>query len=468
MSFDLVTDPEIISGYLTDASNVQGHAGALVRPRTTAEVCEVVRQCQLYGTPLTVCAQRTSTTAAPVPFGGWLLSMEHLTRVRSVSQDTATAEGGVILGEFQREIEERGRFFPPDPTSRHECSLGAAISCNASGARSFRYGPMRRWVESLEVVLPNGELSTVARGEPYPADWPKVLWRQPPVKTAAGYCGDSHLDAFIGQEGTLGIIVAATVRLVDPPRGIFGLLVYFPHRRAAVAFMEQARHSARENPNGALSPRCLEYLDQYCLNLARHSVGDVPDGARAALFCEQELESIGIDEHLAAWWEALSESEALVDDTVVATDSPGLAKLHEFRHAIPVGINEQIVDNQVSKVGTDLAVPDSALNEMMTAYEKSPLPHVLFGHIGDNHLHLNLLPEDGAQFAQAREYCTKLVHRALALGGTVSGEHGIGKLKKMYLAKMAGEETIQQFRALKAHLDPKCVLGRGVMFDAEL
>jgi FAD/FMN-containing dehydrogenase len=467
VTFAPITDPEVLEGYLTDASNVRGHAEALVRPRSTEEVAKLVRHCQAEGIPLTVTAGRTSTTAAPVPFGGWLLSTERLGRILTVEHDTATAEGGVFLGAFQEEIEAKGRFFPPDPTSRRECTLGAAIACNASGARSFRYGPTRPWVQGLEVVTGTGQVLVVERGDPVPADWPIPEWEEPRVKTAAGYAprGDA-VDVFIGQEGTLGIITRATVRLTDLPAAVIGLLAWFPGRDSALDFAERAREHVRTDPAGALSPRCLEYLDLPCLEIARDQVPDIPSAVGAALFCEQEVEPAhGEDGHLAAWWEALEGSGALAEHTLVTTDPAGQQKLHALRHAIPAGINEQVVRNGMPKVGTDLAVPDEALRSMMDHYEAAPVPHVVFGHLGDNHLHLNMLPQTAAELEQARAYYRRLSRIAVDLGGTVSAEHGIGKLKKEHLAEMVSPTVLDQFRCLKTFFDPGWILGRGTLFD---
>jgi D-lactate dehydrogenase (cytochrome) len=461
-----IRDPAVLAGYLTDASNVPGTAEALVRPRSTAEVAEVVRHCQHHGIPLTVTAGRTSTTAAAVPQGGWLLSMEGLAEVLEIGEHRATAQAGVLLGDLQQQIEAAGRLYPPDPTSRHDCTLGASIACNASGARSFRYGPTRPWVAALEVVLPTGEVLEVREGDPIPADWPVPSWREPGVKTAAGYAPPrSLLDLFIGQEGTLGILTRATVKLTDLPDEVLGLLAFFPDRASALAFVDHARAATRADLHGPLSPRCLEYLDHHCLDLARDRVGGVPDGARAALFCEQEVEpGVGDEAHLEAWLGALHEHGALADDTLLAADDAGRARLHALRHAIPAGINERVVRNGMRKVGTDLAVPDAALAEMMDAYEQAPLEHVLFGHVGDNHLHLNLLPKTPAELELAKRFYDDLARKAIALGGTVSAEHGIGKLKREQLAWMVGPDVLQQFRALKAHLDPKGILGRGNVF----
>ena len=465
--FETITDPGVLEGYLTDASNVHGTAEALVRPKSTAEVSAILAHCQKNGIPVTVTSARTSTTAGAVPQGGWLLSMEQMASIHEISDETATADGGVYLGQFQEEIEATGRFFPPDPTSRHECTLGGAIACNASGARTFKYGATRPWVVSIEVVLPDGTILDVDRDTPIPDDWPVPEWTEPDVKTAAGYTpADNLLDLMIGQEGTLGVITKATVKLVPMPPEVMGVLAFFPDRATALAFVNRARDAYRADDSGPLSPRCLEYLDHNCLGFARDRVGDVPTEARAALFCEQELHG-DPDDHLAAWWEALEETGALADDTLATTDPAGRQRLHAMRHAVPAGINETVVANGMPKVGTDLAVPDEHLPRMMDAYEQAPMEHALFGHVGNNHLHLNLLPKDADQLEKARAYYDELARLAVGLGGTVSAEHGIGKLKRKHLAALVGPEVMAQFAALKRHLDPSWILGRGNLLDPD-
>ncbi|MCB9677568.1 MAG: FAD-binding oxidoreductase [Alphaproteobacteria bacterium] len=463
-----ITEPDVLAGYLTDASNIAGRADGLFRPTTTEEVAEIVREANRTKTPLTVTAGRTSTTAAAVPMGGWLLSTERLNAIEQIGHSTATAQAGVFLGDFQDAIEATGRFYPPDPTSRRDCTLGASIATNASGARSFKYGPTRPWVESLEVVLANGEIVHADRNTPIPCHWPIPQWAEPEVKTAAGYVPTKRmLDVFIGQEGTLGILTRATVRLTDLPAEVLGFVVFFPTRQAALAFVDRARSAQRADPEGALSPRCLEYLDRHCLDLARERVGDVPDAAVAALFCEQEV-SLDEETHLAAWWEALEACGALADDTLITTDDAGRENLHAFRHAIPAGINEQVVRNGMPKVGTDLSVPDAALSTIMEAYDHAPIRHVLFGHIGDNHLHLNLLPTTPDELARAKAFYDELAAQAVALGGSISAEHGIGKTKRDHLRTMVGDGVIEQFRRLKSHLDPNWILGRGNVIEPPL
>lgn len=462
-----ITDPAILAGYLTDASNVHGHAEALVRPRDTAQVAEVVRHCQREGIPLTITAGRTSTTAAPVPFGGWLLSTERLDGIHAVRPDHAEAGAGVRLGDLQRRVADAGRLFPPDPTSRHDCTIGAAIACNASGPRSFRYGPTRPWVDAVEVVWPDGSVGTVTRDDPVPGDWPVPRWTEPAVKTAAGFAPtDNLLDLVIGQEGTLAVITRATLRLTDPTGPLLGVLAFLPDRASAVALVRALRSSAHRRPGGPLSPIAIEYLDRHCLALARARVGDVPEGARAALFCEQPVHSqVGSEAHLDAWWSALTQVGALADATLVTDTEASTRRLHALRHAIPAGINEQVVRNGMPKVGTDLAVPDDHLGEIMDLYEACPLPHATFGHIGDNHLHCNVLPRTPSELATARAWYDDVARAAVAMGGTISAEHGVGKLKRALLAHMVGPETLEGFRALKRHLDPAWILGRGTLLD---
>lgn len=442
-----VTDPGVLEGYLVDASNLRGHADALWRPRTVEEVQEIVADAQRRGTPLTISARRTSTTGAPVPFGGAVLSTEGLATVRADDD----VDGGVLLGAWQDELERRGRFFPPDPTSRHECSIGGAIACNASGARTFKYGPTRPWVESVDAVLPDGRLVHADRSTPLP--WTVPLWTPPAVKTAAGYYPATNLlDLLIGSEGSLGLVVRAQLRLIPAPPAVLTFLAFFPTRTTMLDFLVEARRRG---------PRCIESFDRRSLRLIAGRVPDVPEADTALLL---EIEHDG-EPPLEPWFELLVESRALVDETIVVTDDAGRARLQAVRHALPAAVNERIVRSGVRKVGTDCAVPAHALATMLEVYDSVPMDAVCFGHIGDSHLHLNLLPRDQAELARAKELYFDICRRAVELGGTVSAEHGIGRLKKEHLALMVPPEVLAGWRALRRQADPNLVFGRGVMID---
>ena len=388
-----------------------------------------------------------------MPFGGRLLSTEAMAEVLELGREHALAQGGVLLGALQDQIEATGRLFPPDPTSQRECSLGGAIACNASGARSYRYGSIRPWVSSVEAVLPTGQVITADRQTPIPSDWPRIDWVPPAVKNATGlYPGDNLLDLLIGSEGLLGLITRAEVRLTDLPRRVFSVLAFYPSVEEGMAFVRQAKEA---------SPRLIEWYDANSLDLIRQRVPDLPERARAAVWIEQECTDEDHEEQLMAWAERVE--SAL--DVLFAEDDRDLQRLRAIRHAVPAGVNELVAANGMPKVGTDFAVPDDAIDTLMAAYDAIELPHVLFGHIGDNHLHLNLLPRTVSELDQAWADWSRLYDLALLHGGCLSAEHGVGKLKQRYLGRMVGDATLGQFAALKRHLDPGWILGRGVMLE---
>ena len=462
---DCITDPEIIQAYLKDASNIEGFADTLVRPKTTEEVAEIMRHCQANSIPITVTAQRTSTTGGPVPQGGWLLSTEKLDQMYSNTH----VQGGVILGEYQRQTESQGLLFPPDPTSRNECSVGAAIACNASGARCFRYGAIRPWVEWVRCVLPNGDIIEADRSTPIPDDWPRAQWIEPTVKTAAGYSpADNLLDLMIGQEGTLGIITEAKLKLIPSPSGVLGMIIFFEAVSDCLDCVDELRQGAQRPHQdahfGSLNPRAIEYFDRFSLAFIRQKVDDIPDSAVCGLFVEVEYEE---EPDLDSWLEVLESHNALCDDIIAAEDDESRARLYSIRHAIPAGVNETVIANGMPKVGTDFSVPDAAMREMMEEYQDISMPHVLFGHMGDNHLHLNFLPRTADELIEAKRLYRVLALKAVSLGGTVSAEHGIGRIKTALLADMVGGVVLARFRQLKQTLDPNWILGRGILLQTD-
>ena len=459
---DFIVDQEIISGYTTDASNTTGQADALLRPKNVEELAEIVKMANQYQIPITITAKRTSTTAAPVPNGGWLISMEHFDTIHSLQE----VDSGVILGEYQKYTEEQGKLFPPDPTSRNECSIGGAIACNASGARSFRYGPMRPWIEALEVVFPNGEIKIVNRQTPLPEEIRDLEWTLPNVKTAAGYHPSSNmLDLMIGQEGTLGIITKCWLRLLDVPKEVLGMIVFFSSVEDCIVFVEKARESANRyrsssELSGDLNPRALEFFDHQSIDLIRKKVPDIPEEAHCGIFLEIEYEE---EPPLENWFELFEETQALIDDIVVAENEESREQLYDIRHAIPAGVNEIVIANGMPKVGTDFSVPDNALRDIMEIYKSVQMRNILFGHIGDNHLHLNLFPKNQEELLQSKKIYREMALKAVSLGGSVSAEHGIGKIKASLLADMMGEEVIQKYRKIKEFFDPNAILGKGTL-----
>jgi D-lactate dehydrogenase (cytochrome) len=312
----------------------------------------------------------------------------------------------------------------------------------------------------VEAVLPTGEVITATRDTAIPDEWPSVKWDQPEVKSAAGfYSADNLLDLIIGQEGALAIITQATIRLTTPSESFFSIFALFDSEADALNLVEILRDDPSDYPG--VSPSSIEWFDGACLELIRAASPSFPKSGAAGVWCEQEVTASALDDSMEQWFDILERHNADLESSIFAQDKRAHNEIARLRHAIPAGINEQVVANKMTKVGTDCSVPNSALREMMEEYKRAPMESYLFGHIGDNHLHLNLLPKSASELKLAKLFYRQLCRKAVALGGSVSAEHGIGKLKREHLAEMVGQSTLSSFVALKRHLDPAWILGRG-------
>lgn len=502
------SDPDQIQSFLTDASYLQGGSASRVCfPESADEVAEVLANAARDEIPVTVSGAGTGTVAGRVPFGGIVLATDKLNDIRSLIREErggrAVAEAGVILGNLQRFVESEGLLYPPDPTER-SCFFGGTVATNASGARTFKYGPTRNYVDRLKIALATGDVIDLRRGTlsadhngriqiPLPqgraieARLPS--YHMPDVrKHAAGYYaapGMDVLDLFIGSEGTLGVIVEAEVRLLPRPEGLLSGVVFFVSDDALLAFVADARAASlrtrqdveslvahgRLSEQASLDARALEYFDNESLSFLRQKYETVPARAVGAVFFEQETTPSAEDSLMTEWLALMERHGALADESWFATTEQDQEKLREFRHQLPVLMNEWFARYNQQKVSTDMAVPDEQFAGMLDFYQQtlraSDLRYTIFGHIGDNHVHVNILPRNDKEAGQARDIYMQFVRRAVQLGGTISAEHGIGKLKREYLREMYSEEHLREMAALKRAFDPVCILGRGNIFTEE-
>jgi D-lactate dehydrogenase (cytochrome) len=221
-----------------------------------------------------------------------------------------------------------------------------------------------------------------------------------------------------------------------------------------------------------LDARALEYFDSESLDFLRQKYETIPNEAVGAIFFEQETTPATEDALMTEWLGLLERHQALADQSWFATEESDQTKLREFRHALPVLMNEWFARHQQRKVSTDMSVPDEAFPEMLSFYRNtlrtSELRYTIFGHIGDNHVHVNILPRDDDEAAKARAIYLQVLERAAAVGGTLSAEHGIGKLKREYLRLFYSEENLREMAALKRAFDPAGILGRGNIFSQDL
>ena len=498
------SEQDIIQSFLADASNLAGgNAAGVLLPESSGEAAEALARASRTRTPVTIAGAGTGVVGGRVPFGGVVLSTERLNRlgefVREGAAGRATVGAGVVLADFQREARARGLFYPPDPTES-SCYVGGTVATNASGARTFKYGPTRKYVRRLKVALATGDVLDVRRGEiradgagrfRVPLGGARVIEARLPTfampstrKHAAGYYvaeGMDLVDLFVGSEGTLGVVTEAEVSLLPQPEGVLAGVVFFRDEESLLAFVRDAREcslrtraSGREPEGGVsgLDARALEYFDAESLSFLRERYPLVPARAAGAVFFEQETTGETEEALMGGWLELVEGRGALADESWFGTNEHDRAEMRAFRHALPVMVNEWLSRHGQRKVSTDMAVPDAAFPEMLRFYKDSlrasRLGHVIFGHIGDNHVHVNILPRDDIEQLAARETYSRFVERAVSLGGTISAEHGIGKIKRDYLRALYGERHLREMAELKRASDPACVLGRGNIFAEEL
>jgi FAD/FMN-containing dehydrogenase len=463
--------PELIEPYLEDASNFSGgKAEEIIIPETSDELVDFLKN---ETRPITIAGAGTGLTASRIPFEGIIVSLERLNKISSEGEGRVRIGPAVTLHALQKYLSPTNWFYPPNPTETW-ASLGGNLATNASGSRSYKYGVTRDYVEGIDLLLVDGRRTFLQRGfkvtEPLTLDdgsqifFPEISYQSPKCKNAAGYYVQPEmdwLDLLIGSDGTLGIFTEIILRLVRRPADFVSGILFFDNEHACWDLVSKIKSVEKHK----IDPCSLEYFDHKSLGRLRSKYGNVPSNSRAALFFEQDIpQKKYYDLILENWLEFLTGENVLLDDSWFAHEPKDIQLFHDFRHDIPVILNEENIKAGRVKLGTDMAVPDEYFMQLMRFYQdtliSTDLDYVMFGHLGDNHLHINLLPNK-AQKKQAQKLYDKFVSQVLDWGGTVSAEHGIGKLKKKYFAEMVGLEGIKDLMKIKLCFDPNNRIGAG-------
>ena len=526
MSIDVHPFTDEYAEFLRDESRSTGYAESISFPSNGEELAAVIGNPSLEDTPLTIQGGRTGLSAAAVPQGGHIINLSRMDRILGARLEAdgsafVTVQPGVVLGtlrkallrgetdtegwdenslEAWRSITGGKYFFSPDPTET-SATIGGMVGCGASGARSFGFGSVRSYVESMRLVLADGRTLSLRRGENF-ADGrvfaltcddgstvsgvlPNHL--MPNVKNASGYYitpGMDMLDLFIGGEGTLSIASEIELRLRPSPAACWGITSFFPDEKSALRFVRCLRGDACSASAFSHRPIAIEFFDERSLRLLREkkrttaafaAIQEIKESYNCAVYTE--LHGDGDDKLFAL----LAEFTALLalcggdgNETWAAVNSRDMEKLQFFRHAVPECVNMTIDERRktsptITKLGTDMAVTDRDLEWVMAMYRRdldaAGLDYVVFGHIGSNHLHVNILPRDSGEYATGKALYLKWAREISARGGTVSAEHGVGKLKADFFAVMAGEKRLDELRALKSLFDPGFRLNPGNMFS---
>lgn len=460
-------DNDAFAAYSHD-SVISATPDAVFRPKSISEIQEIVRYCAGKKIPITCCGARTSMTGSSVTETGLLLSLENLTGIVDLdkNQHQVTVRPGTILGEMQRAIEHEGYFYPPSPTSRNECTVGATIITNATGDTTFKYGTTRRYVQELTLVKADGTLATMTRQNPPPTE----------LKSTAGYfLNGEEIDLMIGSEGTLGIVVEAKLNILAGVPPFMTVMIPFPSNEAALRFIAEHRNYS------GLSPRTMEYIDTTATDIMRtHATfPTLPENARAVVMCQQEYEGSDDDTAIDTWLAVLTavftqlKTPQLLNAVIVARSDAEHTKIAAWRHHIPATISEThraLQKNGGGKIGTDWWVPLPRMREMMQwMYEASDalnIPYIAFAHLGNGHPHVNYLTRNPEEKERAKALVLESCRRAVAMGGGVAGEHGIGKIKHDLLHIQHPQDVIHQMIAIKHAWDPQWILGRENIFNS--
>lgn len=500
---DVLNAASLSNDFLRDESKMEGKADFVAFPSTTDEVSVLMKWAAEENLQVTFSGGRTGIAGGAVPAGGLLLSLAKMKSIGKLNRTeagelTIRCSAGILLSELETHltIEKTGAFFPPDPTET-SANIGGMIACNASGAHTFAYGPTRKYVKAITVVLANGEILNIERGQ-FHADGDNSFifhsasgsqancripsYKQPLTKNAAGYySGDKMdlIDLFIGSEGTLGVITEAELMLLPKPEAEFNCMFFTSSEKVAVELTKKLR----ENKN--LNITAIEYFDPLALAMLRRkrekmgAASAIPPGlpenpAAAGIYIDatsSKADAPALAKAIHAAANSIADGRLLAD--WAAFDKDERERLRKFRHALPETVNSLIAERRkttpgLTKLGTDMAVPDECLSDILAVYRKeldsNNLDYVIFGHIGNNHLHVNILPATMEQYKLGKELYMKFASRVLEMGGSISAEHGIGKLKKNFLAMMLGEKGIAEMKTVKQVFDPQNRLGTGTLF----
>jgi glycolate oxidase subunit GlcD len=428
------SDP-VYSRDATETRGIEGRADAVVLPRSAEEVAQVLAWCYEHDVPLTPRGGGSGFAGGAVPVeGGVVVALDRLDRVRSFEPLLwrGHVEAGVRTRRVQQLARESGLAFPPDPGAPEQSQIGGNIATNAGGPHAFKYGVTGRWVTGLEAVVPPGEVIAVGG---------------PVRKDVAGYDLKSLL---IGSEGTLGIVTAAWLRFVPAPEAAHPVVGFYDGTTAGCAALERVVGSG-------LVPAALEYLDGGALAAAG---GAFPDGIQAGAAFMVIAEADGARD------EAVRLRDELVDvlsEDAVSVVTPEPAGLWRWRE----GVAFAVISLRGGKSGEDVVVPldrlAEAIEETVEIGRRHGLQACSWGHAGDGNVHANFVvdPHEAAELDRARAGAEELFAMAIRLGGSISGEHGIGWTKRGWLERQWGPRAVELHRELKRAFDPKGLLNPG-------
>ncbi len=439
------TDEETLRAHAADKWHASALPEAVVLPHSTEEVAATLRFAHAHGIPVTARGAGVGYVGGCVPVrGGIVLSLAEMRRIIEVNpaDGVAVAEAGVLTADLQAACAELGWFYPPDPASRKESSIGGNIATNAGGPRCLKYGVTRAYVLGLTVVLADGRVLRCGG------------------RTHKNKQGFDLVGLFCGSEGMLGIVTEATLRLIPAPPSRAALHASFPRFALAAAAVQNVLQ-------GSHLPAAMEITDAFTLAAARAHLGSdtLPADAKGHIIIEIDGQADAVAAELVAIAAILRETGAT--DIVTAETEEAVEAIWQLRREFSYSLKA----TGLTKLNEDIVIPRSKLVELVTFCEQmqqeTGIPVACFGHSGDGNIHTNVMVLKDADGRDIREPAEALVNRlfdwVIAHGGSITGEHGIGLAKAPWFADAIGETAFELHRALKTALDPQGILNPGKM-----
>ena len=437
----LMTTQKDMVEFAADATKIAHMPDVVAFPENSEQISRILRLATENGFPVVPRGAGTGMSGGAVPVhGGVVLAMDRLNRILSVDRDNliARAEPGVITADLQQAVEAQGLFYPPDPASLKVSTLGGNIAECAGGLRAVKYGVTRDYVLGLTIVLPTGEIIKTG------------------VETRKGVAGYDLVRLIAGSEGTLAIITAMTLRLVPKPET----------KRTMVAFFENvslAVQTVSKIIRNKIVPAILEFMDRLCIDCVREEMHlDLPENSGAMLLIEVD----GAPD-LVAHQARIIEDLCGVATVFRAAKTPESAEaLWETRRNVSPSLHKL----SPHKINEDIVVPRSRLAELVsflgTVSMEYGLPIPAFGHAGDGNIHVNIMVDKNneQEYTNGIKAKHKLFEFVLSLGGTLSGEHGIGTTKSEFLPLEIDETALSIMQRLKTLFDPNNILNPGKIF----
>ncbi len=440
----VVTDAAALHAASYDSCKLSFLPVAVVKPRKTADIGVALKLANQHHVPVTVRGRGTTLMGSATPVrGGWVIDMLKLNRIRiDAESGMAHVQAGAKVGDIQRAAERVGWFYPPDPSSKEYCTIGGNVACNAGGMHGGKYGVTRDFVIALSGFLPTGEV---------------VTWGTATKKFAAGF---NLRDLWIGSEGMLGVVTGAVLKLIPQPAARWTLLSAFKDEATA---LQAARTLFRQR----VQPAICEFLDRESVHCAEHATGRpvfAGQNNRAVILLElagtmnevRDLRTV-----VLAWAKAHAHAHRAARNRTEA----------EELWAVRRKCSGAMFELGDAKLNEDITIPMrsyAAFSKFLTGLKRSSaLPIPTFGHVADGNLHVNIMYHRANPFeAKAAEVAVeKLMHKVVALGGAISGEHGIGLAKSPFLRIQHNPAQVKAMQAVKQALDPNDILNPGKMFE---